>query len=481
MLHTVSRHVRASFQATCSTLYRQSRDLNAGPSRTPLPVVSIVGSGPAGFGIAQFLLKNNSNIRINMIEKRPVPYGLVRYGVSPDHQDVKNCINGYEKVAENPRLSFYGGVAVGETLSLDDLMLTSNCIVFCHGAQEMNRLHIPGEDLSNVFNAKEFVGWFNGDEEYSHSNPGFNGDTAVIVGVGNVALDCARMILKPTRLLQETDITQHALKCLEQSNIKNVILIGRRGPLQMACTRRELSEIMEINDIHTTISNEYFTDSVKDALNMKKLSLRKTQRLVKYMMKYSNNDVDTASRNFSIKLMTTPIEICGDNTVSSVLVRNNIVSGGDAFNPKIIPGDVIEKIPCSIVITAIGYGNKVLDERISNTNGCINAVKGRLDFPFPIYACGWCRTGPKGVLADTLNDCLVTGGRMIKDLDSWSDAGVEQPLHEILRRKNIEYLSWKHWKQIDAHEISSGCKIGKIREKIIAYDDMASIAFGNGK
>lgn len=443
------------------------------------PRVAIVGSGPAGFGIAQFLLKNHSKVHVSMIEKNPVPYGLIRYGVSPDHQDVKNCINGYEKLADNPRFSYYGGIEVGKTISLKDIMEVFDGAVMCYGAQEPMYIGIPGENLHNVFTAKEFVGWYNGEEEHRNISPDLTGDTAVIIGVGNVALDCARMLLKPVTQLRDTDITQYSFQNLKESNIRNVILVGRRGPLQMACTRRELSEITDIGDVATNVSDEYFTEEIHEALKIKNLKLRKTQRLVKHLLKSAELPNSAGHRNFNIKLLRTPIQIHGDNKVESVDLQKNVISGGDAFSPEITATNDIETIPCSLIISAIGYSNRVLDDRLPNENGRIVTTKGRIDFPFPLYSCGWCRTGPKGVLADTLNDCLLTGKNILNDLESgmWRTDDVKHSLDGILVQKHIRYYTWQHWKCIDAYEIESGAKLGKVREKIVSRGDMESVAF----
>lgn len=470
--------IRTQFAMSRLAVRHEFHRLLSDVSRTQ-PRVAIIGSGPAGFGIAQYLLKNHKSMLVSMIEKNPVPYGLIRYGVSPDHQDVKNCINGYDKLAENPRFSFYGGIEVGKTISLEDVVNVFDGAVMCVGAQEPLNLDIPGENLQNVFSAKEFVGWYNGEDEHKDALPDLTGDTAVIIGVGNVALDCARMLLKPACHLKDTDITQHSFQSLEMNNIKNIVLVGRRGPLQMACTRRELSEITEIDHVETNVSSEYFTKDIKEALEIKNLKLRKTQRLVKHLLKSAESYNPDAYSNFNIKLLRTPIEIHGEDKVESVSLQKNTILGGDAFSPEIIGSNDVETIPCSLIISAIGYSNKVPDGRIPNENGRILTAKGRVEFPFPLYSCGWCRTGPRGVLGDTLNDCLLTGTNMLHDLESgtWRSIGEKQSLDALLMQKDILYYTWRHWKLIDAFEIESGAKHGKVREKVISLCDMATIAF----
>ncbi|XP_039255417.2 NADPH:adrenodoxin oxidoreductase, mitochondrial-like [Styela clava] len=446
------------------------------------PTICIVGSGPAGFGISQYLLKNHDLLRIKMIEKCPIPYGLIRYGVSPDHQDVKNCIHGYERVAENPRFSFYGNVDVGSDITLSELHQVSDAVVLCTGAQKLLQLGIPGEDLPNVFSAKEFVGWYNGVPQYNQLKPDLSGSTAAIIGVGNVALDCARMLLKPHEELKDTDITTESYEALKTSNIKNVILIGRRGPLQMTCTRKELSEITDIANVTTIADQKCFTDAVKTALKIKNLKLRKTQRLVKHLMTSMTNSDSKAdsetNQKFVVKLLRSPEQIIEKNgAVCGVTLKKNFMTGEDAFKPDISYTNETENIDCSLVISAIGYGNETIEETIPFIEDKIMNNGGRVDHAPPLYACGWCKNGAKGVLADTLNDCLITGKTLLTDLKTWEQKYDKNKgkLDEFLVQKQIKSYSWDDWRIIDKYETDQGIKLGKVREKVVHGKQMSEI------
>lgn len=451
---------------------------------TTSPSVCIIGSGPAGFGITQYLLKNHATVKVDMVEKYPVPYGLIRYGVSPDHQNVKNCIHKYEKIAVNPRFSFFGNVAVGSVISLRQLIERYNAVVMCYGAQKTKLLKIPGEELGNVFTANQFVGWYNGVPEWSNLDPDLSCEEATIIGVGNVALDCARMLLKPVVTMKDIDLPSYTMDKLLQSNIKIVNIIGRRGPLQMACTRRELSEICDLDNIETIADHSVFTEEVKNALKIKDLKLRKTQRLVKYLNDVLNRNFSTtvstgnSEKEFNIKLLRSPVEITGTNSVSSVVLRKNILSGPDAFNPVITSSEETETIGSGLVISCLGYDNEPLESDVALpfNQGRIENKHGKVDNFSSLYACGWCKSGAKGVLADTLNDSIVTGSTIVDDLNNITGSDIKDPnLCVLLKKKNIRYLTWDDWKTLDQFETRRGLSQGKIREKITSVDEMLNL------
>ena len=448
------------------------------------PQVCIIGSGPAGFVLAQTLLKNNAQIKIDMFENRPVPFGLIRYGVSPDHQDVKNCINGYTKTAQSDRFTFFGNINVGKDLTLQELCNAYHAVVLCTGAQGERRLGIPGENLQNVFSSNQFVGWYNGVPEYQNLDIDLSGKTAVIVGVGNVALDVARILLKPVKQLQDSDMTEQALKKLSSSSISNVHIIGRRGPLQMACTRKELSEITDMCDVATYIETEHFTEAVQTALDIKDLKLRKHQRLIKYLQKKAASNANhTALKKFFVKFLRSPLYLTSQNgkSVSAISFQKRKMTGNDAFNPKIFNTCTTEEFNCDLVVSCIGYNNTAFDsdmvpyknEKIIQKNGQINLENG-------LYTCGWCSHGPKGVLADSGNDSLLTGSSILSDLSyllsNKSECSGSYSILEILKQRNIKYIKWNGWEKIDQFEIINGKKHGKIREKVLSYEEMLSIA-----
>nr|CAB3245692.1 NADPH:adrenodoxin oxidoreductase, mitochondrial-like [Phallusia mammillata] len=448
------------------------------------PHVCIVGSGPAGFGVAQTLLKNHEQVQVDMFEKLPVPFGLIRYGVSPDHQDVKNAINGYSQTATSKRFSFFGNIEIGQDVSLTELLSAYHAVVLCYGAQEEATFNISGKNLKNVFSSKQFVGWYNGNPEFQNLDVNLSGKSAVIIGVGNVALDCARMLLKPTEQLQETDITSRALKTLQKSNIKNVYVVGRRGPMQMACTRKELSEVAGLECVNTFVEENCFSKSVETALKSKDLARRKQRRLVAYLQKVSKqvkDDTSEDTKKLYLKLLRSPValESKNDDLIANVKLIKREMQGEDAFNPTFTDTNVVENLPCDIVVSCIGYQNAVISDDIPFVDGKIMNKNGKVDDRKDLFTCGWCSHGAKGVLADSSNDSLVTGASVLSNLDQLASDkncnGSNDIVPKILQR-GLQITSWKDWKTIDSFEIKRGQKLGKVREKVVSCDEMLQIA-----
>ena len=450
-----------------------------------IPQIGIIGSGPSGFVISQTLLKNHSAAKIDMYEKLPVPFGLIRYGVSPDHQDVKNCIHGYTKTAESERFSFFGNVNIGKDISLAELCQAYHAVVICTGAQGEIKLGVPGDHLQNVFSSNQIVGWYNGVPGYQDLNVNLSGKTAVIIGVGNVALDVARLLMKHPEQLKRTDITEEAFSKLSNSKIKNVHIVGRRGPLQMACTRRELSEITDMPDVMTFIEPEHYEGAVQTALKKKDLTLRKRQRLISYLQKVATVPTDNIAfeKGFYVKLLRSIIRLDSENgnSVSSVMFQKRKQCGNDAFHPIITDTSTTEKLNCDLVISCIGYTNSPIDKQlIPFENGKIVQKSGQINMDMGLYTCGWCSHGPKGVLADSGNDSLLTGSTILSDLPmllakktSCTGSGA---VLKILESKNVNYVNWKGWEKIDDFEIKLGNDDGKIREKVTSVEKMVSIA-----
>ena len=451
------------------------------------PRISIIGSGPSGFVVAQTLLKNHETAKIDMYEKLPLPFGLIRYGVSPDHQDVKNCINGYTKTAESDRFSFFGNVNVGKDISLSELCNSYHAVVLCTGAQGEQKLGIIGENLKNVFTSNQFVGWYNGMPEYQNLDIDLSGKTAVIVGVGNVALDVARMLVKPIDQLKDTDVPSEALQKLSKSNIRNVYILGRRGPLQMACTRRELSEITDLPEVETFIEPEHYQSiAIQNGLKKKDLSLRKIQRLIKYLQKVAvltSSETQVKAKSFHVKLLRSPLQLNSKDScnVSSMTLLKRVQEGEDAFNPIFKDTDATEEINCDLVVSCIGYKNIPLDPTIIPfENGKIIQKKGLVNLNKGLYASGWCSHGPKGVLADSGLESASTGSSVLSDLPTLtakkSPCDGSLSILKLLTSRNINYVTWKGWVKIDKYEIKTGEKQGKVREKVLSYDEMISLA-----
>ena len=453
------------------------------------PKACVVGSGPAAFSVCQTLLKQNTDVQVDMFEKLPVPFGLVRYGVAPDHQDVKNSINNYNKTACNSRFNFFGNVNVGKDIKVEDLCKNYHAVILCHGAQGERKLGINGENYLNVLTSNQFVGWYNGCPEQRNLEINLKGKSAVIIGIGNVALDCARMLLKPTSDLQSSDISANAVKVLKDSTITNVHVVGRRGPLQMACTRKELSEICNLNHIETFVDMSCFSSNILNAVKKRNLSKRKIQRLIKYLMSVSKDFTQKSTstnrgKYFNVNLLLRPVEVLSNDGLNATSVKFQkiiMLETDDPFNPHFEVSDDFIDIECDLVISCIGYNsNKISSPLLTYSKDNLVHTKGVINAEYGLYAAGWCTSGPVGVLADTSNSGHDIAYQVLSDLprliDLKGNCFDEELVPKKLKSKNITHVSWSGWKKIDQFEINKGKIEGKVREKIVDINKMVSVS-----
>uniref|UniRef100_A0A8C5TTS1 NADPH:adrenodoxin oxidoreductase, mitochondrial n=1 Tax=Malurus cyaneus samueli TaxID=2593467 RepID=A0A8C5TTS1_9PASS len=353
-------------------------------SAAPAPRVCVVGSGPAGFYTAQHILKHHGGALVDIYEKLPVPFGLVRFGVAPDHPEVKNVINTFTQTARSERCSYYGNVTVGRDVTVPELRQAYHAVVLSYGAEDNRVLGIPGENLLGVYSARAFVGWYNGLPENRDLKPDLSCETALILGHGNVALDIARILLSPLQLLRKTDITDSSLAALACSKVKRVWLVGRRGPLQVAFTIKELREMINLPGTRAVLDPADFTgleNAVKDAPRPRK-------RLTELMMK-------------------TALEKPGEKAVEGL---------GDSA--KAVPTGDVEELECGLVLSSIGYRSLPLDPAVpfDSQRGVIPNSSGRVEGVPGLYCSGWVKRGPTGVIITTMNDSFDTAQSVLEDL-----------------------------------------------------------------
>uniref|UniRef100_A0A8C6PPN1 NADPH:adrenodoxin oxidoreductase, mitochondrial n=1 Tax=Nothobranchius furzeri TaxID=105023 RepID=A0A8C6PPN1_NOTFU len=426
------------------------------------PKVCIVGSGPAGFYTAQHLLKAHQNVQVDVYERLPVPFGLVRFGVAPDHPEVKNVINTFTQTAKHPRCSFYGNVNVGEDVSVDELQEAYHAIVLSYGAEGNRSVGVPGEDLPGVYSAKDFVGWYNGLPSCQELRPDLSCETAVILGQGNVALDVARILLSPLDALKKTDITQPALEALAQSRVCRVLIVGRRGPMQVASTikvylprpRKRLTELM-----------------LKTALEMP--TEKEQERRKK------------ASRIWGFRFFRSPVEILaepGCNRVAGVRLAVNKLEGSGEKAQAVLTGEV-EDVPCGLVISSIGYRSLPIDPTVpfDSRRAIVPNSMGRVHNAAGLYCSGWLKTGPTGVIATTMNSSFDTARSLLEDVESGKlDVSSAKPgshmISSLLEKRGVKPVTFSDWEKIDDLETRRGEVSGKPREKILTVAAMLKVA-----
>ncbi|CAG7725295.1 unnamed protein product [Allacma fusca] len=396
--------------------------------------VCVIGSGPGGLYAAQHLIKHGS-MKVDVYERLPVPFGLVRYGVAPDHPEVKNVVNSFNKVLSHPNVRFRGNVTIGEDVNLNQLMEAYDAVLLSYGSSEDRKLNIPGEEF--VTSARQFVGWYNGLPE--NSNLQFdlsNSETAFIVGQGNVALDVARILLSPIDKLAKTDIASHALETLSKSRIKRVSVIGRRGPLQVSFTIKELRELIGICPTQFREDDFY-------GINVDELP-RPKKRLVELMINTSKIPLAIHDKYWTLEFLRSPLQITKDNNLKVKFALNQLQ------NEKVVPvGEEIRN--CDIVFRSVGYQGKILfpelpwDERSS----IIPNVEGKVSEG--IYVTGWLKTGPRGVILNTMSDAFAVAGQILKDLESPSSS---KPGLDLNLKKRI--TSYEDYMKIIEYEKSNG-------------------------
>ena len=450
--------------------------------------VAIVGAGPSGYFAASALLKafqpdsdpEGRDVRVDMLEMLPTPWGLVRSGVAPDHPKIKSISAQFEKTALDPRFRFFGNIAIGDHVHSTELAAKYDAVIYAIGAQADRPLNIPGEDLPGSVAAVDFVGWYNAHPHFEAMTPDLSGSRAVVIGNGNVALDVARILVSDPTLLGVTDIADHALDSLHGQGVEEVVVIGRRGPLQATFTTLELRELKDLEamtDVDVIIDPADFTD-ISDA------DLHDAGRIVQHNVKVMRGYADTApqdaKRRIVFRFRTSPIEIKGDGRVESIVLgRNELVTGADG---RVVARDTgtREELPAQLVIRAVGYrGVATPGLPFDEKSGTIPHTDGRIDGSTNEYVVGWIKRGPSGVIGSNKKDSADTVDTLLADLRDAAprDTDSEELVRWLLSRQPT-LVTDDHWQLIDAHERSSGEPHGRPRVKLTSVAELLRIGHG---
>ncbi|XP_045455498.1 NADPH:adrenodoxin oxidoreductase, mitochondrial [Melitaea cinxia] len=449
-----------------------------------IPRVCVVGAGPAGFYAAMHLTKKLENVHIDIIEKLPVPFGLVRYGVAPDHPEVKNVINQFTKLAQQDNVNFYGNITLGKDISLLQLREHYDAVLLTYGAEEDKTLGIENEDANNVLAARNFVGWYNGHPRDRNLKVDLSGHTAAILGQGNVALDVARILLSPLDVLKKTDITDYALQAIASSKIKELYLVGRRGPLNVAFTIKELREQIKLENCATIWRKNDFV-AVADAVN----SLpRPRKRLTELMLKSLNENDNAVSDNqkvFKPIFYRSPKKflVNSDRHLQGIELTCNTLIGDKIEEQTCVPTEDSEILNCSLAFRSIGYKSIQVDKDLPlNSNGVVINENGRVTSTdvsnlAKLYVAGWLGTGPVGVILHTMGNAFQVAKLICEDLKkqgNYNKGGFLEVKSIINERTPV--IDWSGWEKIDKYETEEGKKLGKPREKIAYVEKMIQVA-----
>jgi ferredoxin--NADP+ reductase len=448
--------------------------------------VAIVGAGPAGYYAADHLLRQDGVVvEVDMIDRLPTPYGLVRAGVAPDHQKIKSVTAAFDKVAAHPRFRFYGGVDVGTHITVADLRRHYHQILYSTGAQTDRRMGIPGEDLKGSHPATEFVAWYNGHPAYRDLQFDLTQERAAVVGVGNVAIDVARILCRSPQELATTDIADYALEALRKSRIKDVYLLGRRGPAQAAFTNPEVKEVGELADADVTaLPDEVELDPLSQA-DVERSQDRATLKKVELLREYATRKPSGKSKKLIIRFLVSPVELCGDeagHVVAMRLVRNRL-EATPAGTLRAKPTDQFETLPVGLVFRSVGYRGVALPGvPFHESWGVILNENGRVldpDTKQPVvgeYAAGWIKRGPSGVIGTNKPDAAQTVVCMMEDLAAGRVLKPEEPdpssAEGLIRGRQPHVVSYADWLKLNEIEVSRGRAAGRPRVKFTRVEDM---------
>ena len=430
--------------------------------------VAVVGSGPAGFYAAGALLDAERGIEVDMIERLPTPWGLVRLGVAPDHPKLKSVSRAFERIAEKPGFRFFGNVEVGKDLSHHDLVELYDAVLYAFGAQSDKRLGIPGEDLPGSWSATEFVAWYNGHPDYQELPFDLNVDRAVVIGNGNVALDVARMLALTPEELSPTDTTDPAIDAIGSSTVREILVVGRRGPAQASWTTQELKEMGELAGADVVVDAAELEDDEEHDTQ--------TQRNLEVLRDFAAREPSGKQRVVRFLFLRSPVAIHGEEKVESIeLVRNRLE------NLVAVPTDERETIDCGLVFRSVGYrGVGLPDVPFDEKRGTILNEGGRVVGAERTYCAGWIKRGPTGIIGTNKKDATETVTQLLEDLDAGRithrDEATPEAIETLLAERDVHAVLYAGWATIDEVERAAGEKLGRPRVKLRTWDELLEAA-----
>jgi ferredoxin--NADP+ reductase len=432
--------------------------------------VAVVGSGPAGFYAAAALLASDLELEVDMIERLPTPWGLVRLGVAPDHPNIKAVSRAFEKTALNPGFRFFGNVEVGSDVQHDELLRLYDAVVYSVGAQTDRMLGIPGEDLPGSWPATAFVAWYNGHPDFQDLSFDLSGERAVVIGNGNVALDVARMLALTPEELAPTDTTDAAIEAINDAGIREILVVGRRGPVQAAWTPVEVGELGELAGADVIVEP---ADLELDPASEAELAAAAptVRRNVDHLRDYAAREPAGKPRAIRLRFFRSPVALLGDDKVEAIeLVRNELVDG------RAVPTDDRETIECGIVFRSVGYqGVPLPGVPFDEGTRTIPNQGGRVEPG--LYAAGWIKRGPSGVIGTNKKDATETVELLLED----ARAGLlsrrdDAPLEQLLEERGVEAVMYAGWEAIDRAEKAAGEPHGRPRIKLCSWDGLLEAA-----
>ena len=443
--------------------------------------LAIVGAGPAGIYAADLIIKSelrDFDVSIDLFDLLPAPYGLVRYGVAPDHPRIKGIIRALYEVLDRGDIRFFGNVEYGKDITLDDLKTHYNAVIFSTGAVKDANLNIPGIDLEGSFGAAAFVNWYDAHPDFERSWD-LSAKEIAVLGNGNVALDVARVLSKPADAMLSTDIPDNVYQGLRASQATDVHVFGRRGPAQVKFSPLELREAVHIEGVDTIVYEEDFQydEGSQKAID----SNNQTRVMVKTLEELRSNEITGAKRRLHLHFFSAPVEILEqDGKVAGIKIERTELDG----TGNVKPTGEFREFPIQAVYRAVGYfGSELSEVPFDEKAGVIPNDKGRvLDSDgkhiHGVYATGWIKRGPVGLIGHTKSDAIETIAQIIEDKNNWWQPASpsEDSITDLLTSRKIEFVGWPEWLRIDAEEKRLGEAQERERIKLVEREDFLTVA-----
>lgn len=421
--------------------------------------VAIIGAGPAGIYAGNILAHQYPDVEIDLFDSLPAPYGLIRYGVAPDHPRIKGIVNSLHEMLNDGKIRFYGNVTFGTDLTLADIKEHYHAVIFATGAIKDAKLDIPGIDLPGSYGAADFVAWYDGHPDFPRTWP-LEAKQVAVLGNGNVALDVARVLAKHADDMLTTDIPANVYEGLKSSPVTDVHVFGRRGPANIKFTPIELRELGEVEDVDIVLYDEdfpdgWFDEDAEGVTNQHKVMAR-------IMETWRDRELTGASRRLHLHFYSTPVEILGDDKVIGIKFERT--GTGTYFEQEV-----------QAVYRAIGYfGSELPEVPFDEKHGVITNQGGRV--ADGIYATGWIKRGPVGLIGHTKSDATETIENLVADIPNLADPAAPGVVLETLNARGVQYTDWQGWLKLDAHEQSLGQKVNRDRIKVVDRDEQVRIS-----
>jgi ferredoxin--NADP+ reductase len=463
-----------------------------GSAEKPLRV-AIVGSGPAGFYAADQLIKRDGvHVTVDMFDRLPTPFGLVRGGVAPDHPKLKSVIRVYERTAGEDEFRFFGNVKLGDVVNANDLAQRFHAVIWSVGAETDRQLGIPGEDLPGSHSATSFVGWYNAHPDYADQSFDLSCERAVVIGNGNVAMDVTRILALSPDELAKTDIADHGLEALRDCKVREIVVLGRRGPAQAAFTNPEIKELGELPEADVIVDpKEIELDPLSAAFLESDEADMTARRNVEILQEFAARELEGRPKRIVLRFLASPVEISGDGKVETITIGRNELVADESGALRAKDTGERETLDCGLVLRSVGYrGMPIPGLPFDERRGVIPNEAGRVldqdgDRVAGHYAAGWIKRGPSGVIGTNKKDAQETVDSLIEDFEAGALPEPDSPdpaaVEELLSERGLDYVTYAGWGAIDRAEVERGEPHGRPRVKFVRVEEMLEAAADQDK